>query len=196
MIHDIFKLIQELEGGWPELLGSLAGSAIGLVSLMLGALYNARLNRNADRERERNDKFGIVEALLAEIASVKATLDKAAVGLLRMNPNEGYFPIPDPYPGIGIFQKFIDRIELFDEETIRAVSELYTVLDEYCGQLRVYGSHFDASLKGKVVMAASHPVAAFIIPLNQSLSQKCADVLSHLRFQRIKNHHLLSRLSM
>ncbi|MGO8089611.1 hypothetical protein AB9E29_21045 [Rhizobium leguminosarum] len=196
MIHDIFKLIQELEGGWPELLGSLAGSAIGLFSLMLGALYNARLNRNADRERERNDKFGIVEALLAEIASVKATLDTAAVGLLRMNPNEGHFPIPDPYPGIGIFQKFIDRIELFDEGTIRAVSELYTVLDEYCGQLRVCGSHVDASLKGKVVMVASHPIAAFIIPLNQSLSQKCADVLSHLRFQRIKNRHLLSRLSM
>ncbi|MBY5772992.1 hypothetical protein HFN63_23255 [Rhizobium leguminosarum] len=189
-----FDWIQELQGGWPELLGSLAGAAIGLFALMLGALYNARLTRMAERDRERNDKFGIIEALVAEISLVKVTLDKATTELRTVAAGQGDFYIPDPYPGIGIFQKFLDRIELFDEGTIRSISELYSVLDEYCGQLRARGSDFDAKIKGKIVMIAGVPLASSIAALNEDVSRRCNDVVADLRFQCIKNRHLLTRL--
>ncbi|WP_262516676.1 hypothetical protein [Agrobacterium tumefaciens] len=185
--------IEGLKGGWPELLGSLAGSAIGLLALVIGALYNARLNRKAEREREINDQFGIIEALLAEISSVKHTLDKAAVDLRQQTQGNVQAFIPDPCPDRGVFEKFLSRIELFDEATIRPISELYAVLDEYCTQVVVRGGGFNQSIKGRGVLVIGNAVSEPVAQMNDSLSQRCGDVISELRSQRIRWGHIVTR---
>ena len=189
----VFDWVQNLQGAWLTLLGSAFGSTLGIISLLIGALYNARLNRKAEQRRELNDRFGIAEALIAEVVSVKQTIDRAAAEL--RDPAQGNVQalMPDPCPDRGVFDKFLSKIELFDENTIRIVTELYAVLNEYCIQVVVRGGGFDQSVKGRGTLVVRHDISEAIAVLNDSLSIRCADVLEELRRQRITWRHVVTR---
>jgi hypothetical protein len=45
--------LEGLKGGAPVVIGAFTGSAIGLIALMLGALFNAHLNRRRDDDLRR-----------------------------------------------------------------------------------------------------------------------------------------------
>lgn len=51
----------------PPVVGALLGPFFGLVALMLGALYNAKLNRDRDERLREEDARSLAAALLAEI---------------------------------------------------------------------------------------------------------------------------------
>jgi hypothetical protein len=53
--------------GHAAFLGNLTGSLIGLIALLLGALFNAHLNRRHDIRLRRHDQRAMAAALKAEL---------------------------------------------------------------------------------------------------------------------------------
>jgi hypothetical protein len=57
--------LSHLSQGQASFLGSLTGAAIGLIALLLGALFNAHLNRRRDDRLRREDQRAVATALRA-----------------------------------------------------------------------------------------------------------------------------------
>ena len=70
----MFEWLQGLSGGAAAFVGSLTGSAIGLVALLLGALFNAYLNRRRDDALRNADARSVAAALRAELITIEEML--------------------------------------------------------------------------------------------------------------------------
>jgi len=55
----MWEWLEGLKGGAPAFVGAMTGSLLGLVSLVLGALFNAHLNRKRDDQIRRADKASV-----------------------------------------------------------------------------------------------------------------------------------------
>lgn len=62
--------IQQLSGGGGSFLGALAGSFFGLIAILLGALYNAHLNRQRDDRLRLEDSRALAAALVGELSAI------------------------------------------------------------------------------------------------------------------------------
>jgi hypothetical protein len=89
----VIEWLEGLKGGAPAAVGSLVGSSIGLVALVLGALFNAHLNRKRDDRLRRLETRSVAAAIRAELACIESTLRENAARL-RKNPPEA-FVVPD-----------------------------------------------------------------------------------------------------
>jgi hypothetical protein len=63
-----------LPEGAANFLGSLAGAGLGLIAILAGALYNARLNRKRDDRLRRDDAASVARALSAELRMISSVL--------------------------------------------------------------------------------------------------------------------------
>ena len=74
----MWEWLSSLSGGAATFIGSLTGSAIGLIALLIGALFNAHLNRRRDDRLREIDTRGLAVALLAELRGICTTLKSGA----------------------------------------------------------------------------------------------------------------------
>jgi hypothetical protein len=66
--------LQGLQGGATTFVGALTGSAVGLIALVLGALFNAYLNRQRDDRLRASETRSVAAAIRAELQSLDDTL--------------------------------------------------------------------------------------------------------------------------
>lgn len=76
----MFDWLQGLPSGAPALIGTLTGSFLGLIALILGALFNFHLNRKRDDRIRRQEACSVAAALYGEILLLRREL--AGVGHL------------------------------------------------------------------------------------------------------------------
>jgi hypothetical protein len=55
-------------------LGAVTGSFLGLLAILLGALFNAHLNRVRDDKLREIDRIALARSIYAELTSVRRTL--------------------------------------------------------------------------------------------------------------------------
>jgi hypothetical protein len=84
-----------LSQGQATFLGSLVGAFVGLLALLLGALFNAHLNRKRDDRLRAEERRSVGAALRAELAAFKDTLVENSETLSRAQENPGAFLVPD-----------------------------------------------------------------------------------------------------
>ncbi len=72
-----------LPQGSASFVGTLAGSTLGLIALLLGALFNAHLNRKRDDRLRNEDRRTVAAALHAELSSIEKTLLGNAEHLIK-----------------------------------------------------------------------------------------------------------------
>jgi len=132
----MWEWLQSLSGGAASFVGSLTGSAIGLVALLIGALFNAHLNRRRDDVLRKADGRAAAAALQAELSGVRRTLMRNANTL---DTPEGDFVAPDLAHSIRVLPSIIPKIGLLDSDTIREVIDIYIIIDQYCEQLILLG---------------------------------------------------------
>src|SRR5262249_25545169 len=77
--------------GQATFFGSLAGSSIGLVAVLLGALFNARLNRRHDDRLRREEQLAVATALRAELVGCRRALLTNIQELEREDSTPGAF---------------------------------------------------------------------------------------------------------
>ena len=107
-----------LPQGSASFIGTLTGSALGLFALLLGALFNARLNRRRDDRLRDQDRVALASALYAELSGIHPTLIENAQSLTDRPaaPSEGFMV---PGPSIKLLPGMLSRIGLLQPKTIR-----------------------------------------------------------------------------
>ncbi|MET4177692.1 hypothetical protein [Bradyrhizobium barranii] len=116
--------------GIATFLGALTGSSLGLLAIIVGALFNAHLNRRRDDRIRDHDARAVATALYAELTGIDRALRRGSEAL-RGAPRDGErFLVRTPLV-IQIFPKLIDKLGLLHAETIREVSHTYLVAERY-----------------------------------------------------------------
>jgi hypothetical protein len=119
-------------------LGTMTGSALGLVALLIGALFNALLNRRRDDRIRNHEGRSVAAALRAELRREgRSLVDNAKV--LEEQKGDGKLIIPDIAQSIRVLSNVIDKLGLLDEETIEAVIDAHIVIEQYFGTLILHG---------------------------------------------------------
>ncbi len=68
--------LNTLSPGAASFLGSLTGASVGLMALLLGALFNAHLNRSRDDRLRKEDARALAAALRAELEHNPISLNR------------------------------------------------------------------------------------------------------------------------
>jgi hypothetical protein len=90
---DFWQLLQNASQGQTTFLGSRIGSSIGLIALLLGALFNAHLNRRRDNRLRREEREAVAAALLAELEGLRNNLKSEEIDLERLREHPANFVV-------------------------------------------------------------------------------------------------------
>jgi hypothetical protein len=116
----------------------LTGSFLGLVTLLPGALFNARLNRRRDDTLKEADRTALAQALHAELSGLHRSFVENAQHLTENRSVEGGgFVVP--CPTVKIFPEMLPKIGLLQSDTIKAVMGAYILTEQYHYQLILLG---------------------------------------------------------
>jgi hypothetical protein len=151
----MWQWLQNLSGGAAMFIGSLTGSALGLVALLVGALYNARLNRQRDDRLREVEARGLAAALRAELGGICAALKLNAEAMER---EESTFAGPDLVHLVRIYPEVVQNVQLLDVETIRAVAEAYVMIEQYLQTYLMLGCQMDGTSipNRRIIMVPAH----------------------------------------
>jgi hypothetical protein len=120
--------------------GTLTGSSLGLIALLLGALFNARLNRKRDENLRDVDRVALASAIYAELSGVRRTLLENATRPTDHPPAEGEgFAVPDLAHQVQVFSHMLPKIGLLRVDTIRTVMDAYVLIEQYAEGLILLG---------------------------------------------------------
>jgi hypothetical protein len=128
--------------GVTSFLGSLAGGGVGLIALVLGALFNAFLNRRRDDRLREIDRLAIAAALKAELTSILTALVENAESLemeIIADPEDGGFLVPDVAQLIQLMPHMLPKIGLLGEDTVRKVIDAYLLVNQYFDRIMLLG---------------------------------------------------------
>jgi hypothetical protein len=136
----VWEWIGDLKPSQAGFLGTLTGSGLGLVALLVGALFNAHLNRRRDDALRKRETRALGTALRAELSGIYETLIKNA-GHLVENPPAGKegFVVPDLSHAVLAFPHMLPNIGLLDESIVRKVMDAYRLTDQYLEGLILLG---------------------------------------------------------
>jgi hypothetical protein len=136
-----WQWLQTASQGQASFVGTLMGSFFGLVALLLGALFNAHLNRRHDDRLRTEEQRAVATALKAELEGLRRTLNDTAETISQegyLQPDE-QVQVPDLAQSIRIMPEVVSKLGLLDETIISAVLDAYGLVDEYSAKLVLLG---------------------------------------------------------
>jgi len=128
-----------LSQGQATFLGSLVGAFVGLLALLLGALFNAHLNRKRDDRLRAEERRSVATALRAELAGFKDSLVENSERLSHAQEHPGAFLVPDLARAIRIWPHMIPKLGLCDQVTIGSVTDAYLAVQNHGERLLLLG---------------------------------------------------------
>jgi len=127
-----------LPQGSASFVGTLTGSTLGLFALLLGALFNAHLNRRRDDRLRDTDRFALASTLHAELLGIHRALAENAQHLIDKPPDaDGGFLVPEP--SIKLLPEVLSKIGLLHSDTIQKVLTTYALTEQYLDRLILIG---------------------------------------------------------
>lgn len=170
--------LQTIPSGAASFLGSLIGASVGLVALLIGALFNAHLNRRRDDRLRKEDSKSLVVALRAELAALHESLSS---DLRALNSITGDFGVRDLAYRARIFPEMLDKLVLLDDRAITAVMEAYLCVDRYYEQLMVFGeAEFETRLSPRRMVRMKKEKVSIAIEHNEKLASYIGEALVEL----------------
>jgi hypothetical protein len=141
MLSDFWQWLHTASQGEAAFVGTLTGSTIGLVALLLGALFNAELNRRRDDRLRKEDQRAVATALRAELEGLHRTLKENAETLRQDDyvKADQQVNVPDLAQSIQIMPKVVSKLGLLDRRIIDAVITAYGVVEAYSAKLLLLG---------------------------------------------------------
>jgi hypothetical protein len=137
----MWEWLHDASPGEATFLGSLTGSSIGLVALLLGALFNAHLNRRRDDQLRREEQRTVATALHAELVGWRDRL-QSTIALMRSEPEVGR-----PVLTARLFPDMIPKLGFLPSATIQNVVAAYDQADWYSSRV-VRGEQPEGALYG------------------------------------------------
>jgi hypothetical protein len=138
-----WQWLQTASQGQASFVGTLMGSFFGLVALLLGALFNAWLNRRRDDRLRREDQRTVATALRAELEGLHRSLKENAETLTQEDYVKAgqQIAVPDLAQSIRIMPKVVSKLGLLDGKIIGAVITAYGVVEAYSAKMLLLGGH-------------------------------------------------------
>src|SRR6185312_6320724 len=161
-------------------IGTLTGSSLGLVAILLGALFNAHLNRCRDDRLREADRIALASTLYAELRGVHQSLVKNAEYIIAEDlSRDAVFSIPQPV--ISAMPDLLPRLGLLSTDTIRKVLDAYIVGQQYLVDLIVMGGLLrQARPDGRQVVELSAQKTQLFDALNKSKAAIIQDATNAL----------------
>lgn len=145
MLSEFWVWLGKLPPGSASFVGTLTGSCLGLFAIVLGALFNARLNRRRDDAIREADRIATAAALYAELSGVHRALVENAESLARRPPDpDGGFMMPGP--SVKIFPELISKLGLLKSDTIISVMTAYLLIEQYLDGLIHLGGTLQSNM--------------------------------------------------
>src|SRR5262245_31040883 len=129
---DFWQLLQNASQGQATFLGSLIGSSIGLIALLLGALFNAHLNRRRDNRLRREEREAVAAALMAELVGFHNNLQSEEIALKMLCEQEqpANFFVSDIVQ-VRVLPDMVPKLGLLEWTTIRLVIRAYNAAEGF-----------------------------------------------------------------
>jgi hypothetical protein len=182
-VAEIIQWLEGLKGGAPTVIGALIGSTIGFVTLVFGALFNARLNRLRDDNLRKIETRAMAAALRAELAGIQDSLLENAKKLKDdpPTPQESFF-VPDLAHSVRMFPELANKVGLLaNTSTITELVGTYIVIDQYCETLLMLGWQLGTNMpEHRRLIAMPHQRASSVATINLSVAARIATVISSL----------------
>jgi hypothetical protein len=160
--------------------GSVTGSTLGLIALLLGALFNAYLNRRRDDALRAADRIAVASALHAELLG----LHRALIGnakFLEEKPADadGGFMVPEP--SMKILSEMLPKIGLFKSETIRKVMDAYVLSEQYLEGLILADGQLQTKLpEGRQLVYMPAKRKSFVVEFNRARAKVINEAIEAL----------------
>jgi hypothetical protein len=167
--------LEGLKGGAPTVVGAIIGSLLGFVTLVLGALFNAYLNRRRDDGLLRIEARGVAAAIRGELQSLDEILTYNAERLLSDPPTaqESFF-LPDLSHSVRMFPELTGKIGLLgDPAIIMDLIQAYIVVDQYCENCLVLGGELGKGMpnhRRMIVMPSNR--AKSVAEMNSTIAER------------------------
>lgn len=181
MLGAVWTWIGTLPQGSATFLGTLMGSSLGLIAILIGAFVNAALNRRRDDRLRDHERLALASALYAELVGSQRALRESGESLVSrpVEAGEGFLV---PAPAIKLFPEMIPKMGLFDAETIRKVMEAYVLLEQYVGDLVLAGGQLQANMpEGRPMVYLPAERAEFVGEYNLGRANSADEAIEALR---------------
>lgn len=159
-------------------IGTLTGSFLGLVAILLGALFNAHLNRNRDARLREAERFALASTLYAELRGAHRSLVENAEHITDLDP-ESSFAVPQPT--MATVPDLLPKLGLLRTDTIRKVLDAYILTQHYLDDLMIVGGTLRQNRpegRQMVDLAAKH--AKTVASINKSRAAVVKDAMQAL----------------
>lgn len=160
------------------------GWVVGFVTLVLGALVNAHLNRKRDDRLRQIDQRALATALKAELAGLRRILLSNSEDLQKKPPeSDDLILIQDLTQSVRIMPEMIDKLGLLDPETIQSVIAAHMVVEEYCEKWLTRGGRLvenAASGTRRPRLAVPADKAKLVIAANTGVSKVIQEAIAKL----------------
>jgi hypothetical protein len=177
-IRATWSWLEGLTGGAPTFIGSLTGASIGLIALVIGALFNAHLNRRRDDRLRNDDARAVLASIKAELSRIKATL---LSNVDTLDEQRGDILVPDIAHSVRIMPHLLPKLGLLDEELIGSVIDAYVSIDQYYEALIVHGGNVTTTGHAdRRLIAVPKDGVARIAKINQNLVEVIQEALGRL----------------
>jgi len=161
----VWEWLSSLSGGAATFIGSLTGSAIGLIALLIGALFNAHLNRKRDDRLREVDARGVAVALQAELGGIREVLTLNAEGLEKAKSD---FTVPDVTQLVRIFPQVLPKITLLNAEIISAVADAYVMIEQHIQTCILIGCTVDnTSIPNRRMLLVRNAISPNVAKINR-----------------------------
>lgn len=129
----MWQWLSQLQGAQSSLVGSLVGFVFGIAALILGALFNFRLNRKRDALLRAEEADAVAAALYGEIILIRQELARAANLVARTEMRAGSFDshflemirLQDPL----LYKALANKLGLLDPKLILAFTDFHTKVE-------------------------------------------------------------------
>jgi hypothetical protein len=133
MLSGFWQSLQTASQGQASFLGTLTGSSIGLVALLLGALFNAHLNRKRDDRLRLEEQRVVATALHAELVGWRKRLQSNIDSVKADSEKWKSVPI---LSRPRLFPELIAKLGFLPSAIIESVVAAYDQADWYCTSLQ------------------------------------------------------------
>lgn len=129
----MWQWLSNLQGAQSGLVGSFSGFVFGVVALILGALFNFRLNRRRDALLRSEEADAVSAALYSEVILLRQELARTAILIARRIKNGQSFDerfleivrLQDPM----LLKALANKIGILDPELILALTDFYSKVE-------------------------------------------------------------------
>jgi hypothetical protein len=145
MLSSFWQWLQTASQGQASFLGTLIGSSIGLVALLLGALFNAHLNRRRDDRLRRLDQRAMAVALKTELAGWSESLGRFVESTKTKGPYSSSTKLGFPVLATRLLPDMVPKLGLLRPSTIEHVITAYDAAEHLAWALLWMGAEMERS---------------------------------------------------